>query len=166
MNFSKNILKFKSLDAVSDLSVPSMVVGCETNINVDDEYFKKIFDNYLDEFIKPIMSHSYDDGFVVDDDDERYYEIKPLLNLLLLFLKEEILVDNCLRNYAEFNKFAFSGLAHKNRFFVNLRPHICAIHTWALDIESASEYIKPFVDNYRLDKSVATVDFKRIISKI
>ncbi len=60
------------------------------NFDESDEYFSGIFDDYLEGFVKPAVQR----GRFGHQDDDSFYDydkFKPLLIIVLLFLKEEIL---------------------------------------------------------------------------
>ncbi len=133
---------------------------CEELVFTDeDRYFEEVFSNYLDKIIKPMMCNR--------TDIERYYEIKPLMRLLLFFLKEEMLLDNYFIDYTDFIKFASSKQSHKNRFLVSLGQRLPVTMVWALNIGSVYENIKPMVEHYKLENVItASGASNRILNKI
>ncbi len=124
----------------------------------DERYFEEVFGYYLDNEFN-----------VLSDMMVRiiYDKNKPLLILVLLFLKEEMLRDNYLNSFFELHSFVNATPAEGNKYYLRLKRYNPDIHALNLTIAGVVEDIIPIVNNYKLEKAVCmTTNYNKCINKV
>ncbi len=134
--------------------------------NNASEFFKKAFSGYLDDVIKPAM-YKGNFGHQNDGSNYDYNKFKPLLIIVMLFLKEEMQMGHYIKNIFELNEFLNSSESQNNKMFAALNKDEYLKYSWVLGITKVYEYMKPIVDKYELEQKIGFAESaKKVFNKV